>query len=56
MMLGEWRKSSFSPNGGNCVELAYAGAVRDSKNPDGARLSASMPALIGAAKAGLLDR
>jgi hypothetical protein len=34
-----WRKSSFSVNSGNCVELSpLAGggvAVRDSKDPDG---------------------
>jgi len=31
-----WRKSSYSSGqGGNCVELAHAGAMRDSKNPTG---------------------
>ena len=31
-----WRKSSYSSGqNGNCVELAYLGAMRDSKNPDG---------------------
>lgn len=34
-----WRTSSFSSNGTDCVELATDGltwgAVRDSKNPDG---------------------
>ena len=34
-----WRKSSYSGNGGNCVEVARnlpgVVAVRDSKNPDG---------------------
>jgi hypothetical protein len=34
-----WRTSSFSSNGSDCVELATDGltwgAVRDSKNPDG---------------------
>ena len=31
-----WRKSSHSSGqGGECVELAYSGAVRDSKNPTG---------------------
>ncbi|RZS40961.1 uncharacterized protein DUF397 [Herbihabitans rhizosphaerae] len=33
-----WHKSSFSGNGGDCVEVAHAGegvAIRDSKNPDG---------------------
>ena len=38
-----WRKSSYSGNnGGNCVEAAAAAplvAVRDSKDPDGARLA-----------------
>jgi len=34
---GQWRKSSYSGSGNNCVEVAQAGAfcaVRDSKNPD----------------------
>jgi hypothetical protein len=34
----EWRTSSFSPNGDDCVEVAWpevAVAVRDSKNADG---------------------
>ena len=38
-----WRKSSYSGNnGGQCVEVGYAAhliAVRDSKDPDGARLA-----------------
>jgi hypothetical protein len=38
----EWRKSSYSGNSGNCVEVAgnLPGivAVRDSKNPDGPKL------------------
>ena len=38
-----WRKSTYSNNGGNCVEIASAGprmvAVRDSKDPDGSRLA-----------------
>jgi hypothetical protein len=37
-----WRKSSYSSNGGNCVEVARnlpgIVAVRDSKNPDGPAL------------------
>jgi uncharacterized protein DUF397 len=38
-----WRKSSYSGgNGGDCVEVAgtppAAGAVRDSKDPDGPKL------------------
>jgi hypothetical protein len=38
-----WRKSSYSGNsGGNCVEVGAVApliAVRDSKDPDGARLA-----------------
>lgn len=38
----EWRKSSHSSQSGNCVEVARnlpgLVAVRDSKDPDGARL------------------
>jgi Domain of unknown function (DUF397) len=39
-----WNKSSRSGANGNCVETADIGgqiAVRDSKNPDGPRLSLS---------------
>lgn len=38
----DWRKSSYSSNNGNCVEVARnlpaAVAVRDSKDPDGPAL------------------
>lgn len=49
-----WRKSSYSGNGGNCVEIAVTGdtsvathkadadklyLMRDSKNPDGPALA-----------------
>jgi hypothetical protein len=36
-----WRKSSYSDNGGNCVEVGNGDnvLVRDSKNPDGPRLA-----------------
>jgi hypothetical protein len=41
----EWRKSSYSGQSGNCVEVArnLSGlvAVRDSKAPDGAKLLVS---------------
>jgi hypothetical protein len=40
-----WHKSSYSGNGGNCVEVASGRpgvvAVRDSKNPDGPVLTVS---------------
>lgn len=38
----QWRKSSYSGGGNDCVEIATvidATAVRDSKNPNGPRLS-----------------
>jgi hypothetical protein len=34
----QWKKSSYSGNSGNCVEVAdlgHAVAVRDSKDPEG---------------------
>ena len=37
-----WRTSSYSPNGGNCVEVASAPdgvLVRDSKDPAGPALA-----------------
>jgi hypothetical protein len=41
----EWRKSSYSSQSGNCVEvgrnLPELVAVRDSKEPDGAKLVVS---------------
>ncbi|HLY65953.1 MAG TPA: DUF397 domain-containing protein [Chloroflexota bacterium] len=44
----EWQKSSYSGQSGNCVEVARnlqgLVAVRDSKEPDGARLAVSMSA------------
>ena len=44
----EWRKSSHSGQSGNCVEVARnlprRVVVRDSKEPDGARLVISMSA------------
>jgi Domain of unknown function (DUF397) len=44
-----WRKSSYSGNGGgNCVEVAsnlpHIVAIRDSKNPNGPRLTCSREA------------
>jgi hypothetical protein len=37
-----WRTSTYSNNGGNCVQVANSRAavlVRDSKNPDGPKLA-----------------
>jgi len=44
----EWRKSSYSSQSGNCVEVARnlpgLVAVRDSKAPDGTKLTVSREA------------
>jgi hypothetical protein len=46
-----WRKASKSGGeGGECVELAWPGAVRDSKNPDGPVLRVSVGALVAGIK------
>jgi hypothetical protein len=56
-----WRKSSYSINGSQCVELADVGDavhVRDSKHPDAGHLTfapAEVAALVAAARAGELD-
>ena len=48
MSRAEWRKSSYSSQSGNCVEVArnllQFVAVRDSKEPDGAWLVVSREA------------
>jgi hypothetical protein len=56
-----WYKSSFSSQNGACVEVATrlpgTVAVRDSKDPDGAKLlvsSAEWRALVSSLKAGIL--
>jgi hypothetical protein len=42
-----WRKSSHSgSNGGECVELAQLGAIRDSKNPNGPILRLGLDAFL----------
>ncbi|MCB5165602.1 DUF397 domain-containing protein [Streptomyces bambusae] len=48
-----WFKSSYSNNGGNCVEVASLGTslgvvlVRDSKVPDGPRLAFTRDGFAG---------
>lgn len=49
-----WRKASASGGEGTeCVELAWAGAVRDSKNPDTA-LPVDVARLVAAVKGGVV--
>ena len=55
----EWRKSSFSQDGGECVELAWQDGqafARDSKNPTGPTIPVNLPGLARVAKAGRFDR
>lgn len=34
-----WRKSSFSAEDSNCVEVAFGAGLRDSKNPEAGHLT-----------------
>jgi hypothetical protein len=50
-----WRKSSFSDTGNGCVEVARTlTAVRDSKDPEGQKLSADVRSLVADVKSGRL--
>ncbi|WP_327116534.1 DUF397 domain-containing protein [Nocardia sp. NBC_01730] len=55
----EWRKSTYSGNGGNCVEIAFFDGgqvgVRDSKNPTGPALKFT-PSEWSAFLSGVRDR
>jgi len=58
-----WRKSTYSGNGGNCVEVAFfAGGnigVRDSKNPTGPALEftpSEWQAFLAGARDGEFDQ
>jgi uncharacterized protein DUF397 len=53
----EWRKSSFSGSGGDCVQVRQdLAAVRDSKNPVGPTLAVDLSRLPATVKSGPLDR
>jgi hypothetical protein len=53
----DWRKSSFSGSGGNCVQVRQdLAALRDSKNPTGPTLAVDLSGLLATVRAGSLDR
>lgn len=60
-MTPTWRKSSYSVNSQNCVELADSGSeilLRDSKHPEAGHLTFTRPelaAFIAGVKAGEFD-
>lgn len=51
-----WRKSSRSAQETDCIEVAWVGALRDSKNPTGPTLTVDLAPLVAATKDGRLDR
>lgn len=58
----QWRKSSYSNAGNECVEVTRTNAVcavRDSKNPDGGQLvfgASTWKAFVAAVKSGIYDQ
>jgi Domain of unknown function (DUF397) len=49
----DWRTSSFSGDGGDCVQVRQdLAAVRDSKNPTGPSLAVDMSHLVATLKIG----
>lgn len=51
-----WKRSSRSEGANNCVELAWFGAIRDSKAPNGPQLRVPLGDLLAAVKANHLTR
>jgi Domain of unknown function (DUF397) len=52
----DWRKSSLSGDGGNCVQVRQdLAAIRDSKTPNGPNLAVDLSGLLAAVKAGHLN-
>lgn len=55
--FGRWRKSSYSGNEANCVEVSgNLDAVRDSKNLGGPILRVDLRPFLEAIKGGQVDR
>lgn len=53
----DWRKSSFSGDSGDCVQVRQdLAALRDSKNPTGPTLAADLSRLLATVRSGKLDR
>ncbi|MCT2583884.1 DUF397 domain-containing protein [Actinophytocola gossypii] len=53
----DWRKSSYSGTGGDCVEIRQdLAALRDSKNDTGPTLVADLSRLLATVKSGDLHR
>ena len=51
----DWRTSSFSGSGGNCVQVRQdLAAIRDSKNPVGPVLAVDLGPLLAAVREQLL--
>lgn len=55
-MEERWKKADRSGGANNCIELAWSGRVRDSKNPDGPSLPVGLHDLLAAVKADSLTR
>jgi hypothetical protein len=56
-VIVNWRKSSFSGNSGECVEVRQdLAALRDSKNTTGPTLAVDLTRLLATVRSGNLDR
>lgn len=57
--MPEWRKSSFSQDGAECLELTWLSGqafVRDSKNRSVLPVPVDLSALVSSVKAGRFER